>query len=85
MLKCEVHEGLCKIECSSNAQEVIAEIGCLIGAIYDALRNTDKDKACWFRMCVAELTADGGPVWGMAGEGTGTAIVIPVRKGEDAE
>lgn len=81
MQKCEVHENQCKVEATGNAQVTSVEIGYLIGSIYSALRDADKDEAYWFRMCIEELMADGSPVWDMEGEGV--SMVVPVSGEHD--
>lgn len=83
MIKCKVNKGESTVMASGSTVELAAELGLLIGKIYNALKDNDPDNADFFRFMMKRGLDDDSPVWNFS-QKHDVAIVLsrPVKKGE---
>ena len=84
MIECKVNKGETAVMASGSTVELAAELGLLIGRIYNALKDNNPDNADFFRFMMKRGLDDDSPVWNQS-QTPDVAIVLsrPVKKGAE--
>lgn len=83
MIECKVNKDEAAVMASGSTVELAAELGLLIGKIYNALKDNNPGNADFFRFMVKRGLDDDSPVWDCPKK-PDVAIVMsrPGKKGE---
>ena len=83
MIKANIGKGQSVVAASGTTQDIVAELGLMVGRIYNALKERNPRNAGVFRIALQYVVSDASPIW-RVDTAPDLAIVMerPVKDGE---
>ena len=63
MIKATIGKGQSVVAASGTTQDIVAELGLMVGRIYNAMKERNPRNAGVFRIALQAVVSDASPIW----------------------
>ena len=63
MIKANIAKGKSVVAASGTTQDIVAELGLMVGRIYNAMKEQNPRNAGVFRIALQAVVSDASPIW----------------------
>lgn len=63
MIKATIDKGQSVVAASGTTQDIVAELGLMVGRIYNAMKERNPRNAGVFRIALQAVVSDASPIW----------------------
>lgn len=63
MIKANIDKGKTVVAASGTTQDIVAELGLMVGRIYNAMKDRNPRSAGVFRIALQAIVSDASPIW----------------------
>lgn len=83
MIKASIDKGESVVAATGTTQDIVAELGLMVGHIYNAMKERNPRGAGVFRIAVQAAVSDDSPVWRL--DSAPDLAIVMDRPAKDAE